>query len=65
MKGVMFERRARGGQAGPWEAISEAEVRSELTILFADTDPAIACMVEGGDVIPTPGAYFRARPAEG
>jgi hypothetical protein len=60
-EGIRFERRA--GKAGPWEAITEAEARTELSALFADTDPAVVCMVEGGDIIPTPSAYFRARPA--
>jgi hypothetical protein len=60
-RGVQFERRA--GKAGPWEAITEAEARTALSALFADTDPAVFCMVDGGDIIPTPTAYLRARPA--
>lgn len=58
---VQFER--RDGKSGQWKATTEAEVRVELSVLFPDTDPAVVCMVEGGDIIPTPAAYFRARPA--
>jgi hypothetical protein len=61
MKGgkVQFERRAT--RAGEWFPTTEEIVRRELSVMFPDPESALFCMKEGGDIIPTPSAYFRAR----
>ena len=56
---IQFERRAT--KAGEWFPTTEAVVRRELSVMFSDLGPALFCMKEGGDIIPTPSAYFRAR----
>ena len=56
---VQYERRA--SKAGEWFPTTEAVVRRELSVMFTDPESALFCMREGGDIIPTPSAYFRAR----